>query len=187
MIKYLKRARSGLVNPIRSLSGLIPFLLLAVGGFIMLKAYNLFIKDSPSEKAQEKDEKIAVKNYLSKEASESTGIDLIVKNLSKQGYNVNAQHISIANLLHSLLDSAVVDYDKIVRTIRGTHTVTYKLIFAAYKLRELANYRNAHYLDGDVWKDLFADKKLYGSLKYHLEVVLPPDQLKKINSWLILT
>lgn len=187
MQKYFKKARNNLSNPLKKVTSFLPLVYLAIVGFVGLKLYNVFIKPSISQKAQEKDEKIAVKNYTSRESSESNVVDTLTSDLKNQGMKVNASHISQANLLHSLLDSPWVDYDKIVKMIRGMSRQTYLLVFSAYQLRELRNWDNTHNFDIDSWKDIFSDKKLYGSMKYHLEVVLKPEHLKQIHSWLILT
>ena len=178
---------NNLGSSLKKVTSFLPVVYLGVAGFIGLKIYNIFFKPSESEKAQEKDEKIAVKNYTSREASESKVIDALIFQLASQGMKINASHISQANFLHSLLDSAVVDYERIVQMIRGMSRQTYLLVFSAYQLRELIKYRDVHFFDADVWKDMLRDKKLYGSMKYHLEVVLKPDHLKQIHSWLILT
>lgn len=188
MHTILRKVRSGLsASPFKRFAGFVPFLLMAVAGFIALRAFKLF-KPSPTEKVREKDEKEALKNYSSSESSESKTLDLIASNLAKQNFKVNTLHSSIADTLHRSLDNAIIDHERVIALVRGMHIVTYKLVAVAYGLRELRNYRNAHvFSDFDTWKDLFSEKKLYGTLKYHLSVVLTDAELKKINSWLILT
>ena len=157
----------------------------AVIGLVVYQFYKFFAA-SPETKAENAAEKEAMKNYTTRPAEESKALVTLEQTLAKQGLKVSTLHISNANTLNAMMDKLWVDRDSIVNFVKSMSKQTFQLTYIAYKQRSLGNYASTHIFDSDTWgwSDLFNDNKLYGSLKYHLQVVLDDGQFKSLSSWI---
>lgn len=183
-----KNIRRGVYRA-RSAMGTDSFNILAIGivagvGFLGYKVYDKFFGESDFSKAQSEADKAGDVHLTTRNASEGTGLDALRAQLASQGFQVSSQHLGLANTLNGYLDRASVDHDAVVNTIKGMSLQTFQLTAIAYGQRELRNYRNSvlHVLNPDTWSDLFSDKKLYGTLKYHLTTVLTSAELRSISA-----
>lgn len=183
MAKYQRRSRDAdLLGNVSKYSSILNLGLFAVIGIVVFKVYRLFSPD-PDNKAQNESEKEGVLNYTTRAAEEGKGLTSLEKELANKGLKVSASHISQANTLNSMMDKAWVSQSDVLRLIKSMSKQTFQLVSIAYKQRELVNYRNSHPFDSDSWGNLFADKKFYGTLKYHLQVVLSDSEFKSLNQW----
>lgn len=165
-------------------SSLIPIIIILsffVIGFKYIK--NLFL--NPKEDSKNESIKKAYSNLIT-ESEASTNVVKIQKDqLEKKGLTVQGLHLGIANQLHSLINSAIVDEKKIISIIKGIKSPdTIRLVFVAYGSRQIKSYRNTHFFDADVWKGLFAGDDLFGNLSEHLRIILSDSEQKQISTQL---
>lgn len=170
-------------------SGYINMAMLAGGGFLVYTIYKKFFGSTLFQSASKDVDKEGLEHFTSRPAAEGSGLENLKKSLATQGYVPNNTHITSANSLNQMLDRSSVDEELILRTVKSMSIQTFQLVAICYGQRELKNYRNsiAHIFDGDVWNDMFLSNggsKLYGSLRYHLTVVLSDKELKQIQSWI---
>ncbi len=156
------------------------------GGYIL---YNKILKplgNSPIEDAKDKAEAAIGGAYVDTTASKVTVNNTVTNALAKSGLKVTTAHQGYANTLHDFMNSAFVDEDKIIKTIKGMAAQTFQLTASAYGTRNLNTYAKSptHLLTVSAWSDLFSSDKLVGTLKTHLQIVLSESEQKQISQWL---
>lgn len=171
------------------MGAVLPVAMVAGIGLVAYAIYQKIIGVTPTSKAQDAADAKGVSDYETRNSSSADALSQLKTQVQKSaGLTVSPLHEGLANTLNSELDSAWVDHDKIVSQIADMAPATFQLTAIAYGQRELKNYRNspAHLLEPSVWSDLFSDKKLYGTLKYHLTTVLTSSEQQKIADKLAL-
>jgi hypothetical protein len=156
-------------------------------GFVLLFGYGLFKKfmaTSPFGSASDGADKLGSSTLTTQNAAATTGLNGLKDALAKQGLVVNTQHIALGNQINQLIDNTLVDGGVVVKMVQSMSFQTFQLVCIAYGQRELRNYRNSHLFNPASWADLFSEKKMYGTLKFHLDIVLSSSQLSVIASYL---
>lgn len=159
---------------------------IAYGGYIVYKKFLSPLGNSPIEDAKLNAEKIVAKSYVDTPASKIQQTNATATTLANQGLQVADLHKNLANTLHSYLNSANVDHEKIVKTISSMAIQTLQLVSVAYGSRNLNTYAKAplHVFNSASWSDLFSDNKMVGTLKDHLNAVLASSELSKLSKYL---
>jgi hypothetical protein len=167
-------------------SALIPVLIVAFFGFIVYELYHKFFATTPFSSASDKLAASGAAHLTDRNTTEGTSLDGLRASLSGQGLDVGDIHRNDADSLNALLDNVSVDHAHVVAIITNMSAQTFQLTAIAYGQRELRNYRNSfiHLLNPSVWGDLFSEKKLYGTLRYHLGIVLSSSELGQLSQWL---
>ena len=160
--------------------------IVGVAVFIVYELYKKFFATSAFGTASNNADTAAAAHLTNLGASEGSALDALTASMSAQGLIVGALHRDNANLLNAYLDSASVDHAQVMDTIQGMSKQAFQLVAIAYGQRELRNYRNSmlHLFNPATWQDLFSEKKMYGTLKYHLGIVMSSEELSMISSYL---
>lgn len=167
---------------------------IAIMGAIGYGAYLLYIRilkplgNSALDNAKDKAENIIGESYVDSTAAAVQNNKATATGLAKTGFSVGSLHMKNAGLLHDLMDSAWVNHDQIVKTVKSMSKQTFQLVATAYGVRELPKYAGSfsHVLNGSLWTfgSSWGVNKLSGTLKQHLNIVLTSSELGSISSWL---
>ncbi|HVW94940.1 MAG TPA: hypothetical protein VHA56_03145 [Mucilaginibacter sp.] len=161
---------------------------IAVIGFIGLAAYKLYQKffgDTLANKKEDAGNTAFDKIYVDTKQSKADEVTATAASLNSAGLTVSDLHKKVANSLHDLMDSIIVDHDKIVATIKGEAIPTFQLVSVAYGTRTLNTYKAWHIFNPDAWKGFgLTGTDSQDTLKAHLNLVLSSSELSSISQWL---
>ncbi len=163
----------------------LPLVITGVIGAAGYWVYKKFAVNTPDQKAQDTADKAGLTNLTTRQVASVNSLDALKKSLSARGLNVSNVHQSFANTLNAAMNTSAIDHGEIIKIVKSMGLETFQLTAIAYGQRELRGYVTSplHIFEPDFWIDSFSTLKLYGTLKYHLQVALTSSEFLSIGAY----